>query len=121
MQNHTNTAQSKSAKFQGPAMSPADRSWPTITEFPTLQVAAPTSRARQQKSVQMPGPRHYCDVKSGVDAVIGSPEQTRAVNMRPTIWNLAGIGGRLQCATVCYSDDMLKPSVKPGANDPTGD
>jgi len=50
------------------------------------------------------GPQHHSDVKSGVVAVMGSPEQTGTVNMIPTTRKLAGIMGRLQFKTAAYSD-----------------
>ncbi len=65
---------------------------PSLLLFPTphrisnvfSELAALTCRAGQRKFVQIQGPQHHSDVKSRVVAVMGSLEQTGAVNMIPT-------------------------------------
>jgi hypothetical protein len=46
-----------------------------------LKLKALISSARNRKSVQIPGPQYNSDVKSRVVAIMGSPEQTGAVNV----------------------------------------
>jgi len=46
---------------------------------------------------------HTSNPRSGVVAVMGSPEQTSTVNMIPTTRKLAGIMRRLQCKTATFS------------------
>jgi len=62
---------------------------------------------------QIPGPQHRCAVKSGVAAVRGSPKQTGTGDMMPTIRNLGGTMGRLQCKAGAYFDYTQPPSPLP--------
>ena len=64
-----------------------------MTDHRVLESGGIDESHRTAEVCKIPGPQHHSDVKSGVVAVMGLPEQTGAVNMTPTTRKLAGIMG----------------------------
>jgi hypothetical protein len=92
------------------------------------ELAALTSRAGQRKFVQIPGPQHHSDVKSGVVAVMGSLEKAGAVNMIPITRKLGRHRGqaamqscslfRLYANGTMVFDYLLHPGIVHNSNAP---